>query len=825
MLASTLPERIYGLAVADGRRTVRPNESIRLRFVAHNASAAATPPARAIFSVPPGWTALDPLEAELPPIPAAGEHTIELRARAGAADDGSAAPFQVALVLPEGTLGSNVVRVAVRGRPRFDGPRSTLRIEPGDAPDRIAALVDAVNEGDAIARGVRILVPPPPGFEVDGHAGAHAAGDVAPGAAVACRVAFRARLPAAASVRIDDARIVYDDGSDRLTTATPFVLAPALAPPAVTLVRVATRLEIAIGLANDGCLPALDVATRIVLPAGWRALRGSATIDGAPIGPTVRGDDLLVTVPFVPAREGVELRLVACAHAPRASGSVRVVCGEHEVGACIPGPLRRSLQLEAGAETGWIAPGATLAIHAVLWNDGETDESIALQAAGVHAATVDLRAGRRGSASFAIAAPSDAGPGDDITIAVSAFAADGERLAARDLHLRVGEPNATLDDEPPAVPGPSVGIAARWETAPAGAPGAPLDVRLQLCFDAPVGDCRIRPRTTAARYVAGSTRIGGHVVVDGAGGPPLWSADGLHLFDIPAGNEVAIAWSLIADGSGDVTLTAAVDADETHLESLGPRVAVEAPAPFVRRPDGLPFHLAAATVPSPPLASNVTLRAPPRIAFGLRLDVARRATVVRMLRAMRGTGIVAHLPLIAALFPDTIACDNPLLADALALAGECVRSTYERLFVKLRIPGYDVGPYDLEDAAQRSSLVALFDGVVGAATGARPPACDLRIELEPATLSDARDRLGRAPLGGIDAVAAAALLLPRDGTDPGAGALGRYATLLTRELEAARSLAHDAFAAYLTMHVIDALDRAREDAIAALEPAASPDLW
>jgi len=48
---------------------------------------------------------------------------------------------------------------------------------------------------------------------------------------------------------------------------------------------------------------------------------------------------------------------------------------------------------------------------------------------------------------------------------------------------------------------------------------------------------------------------------------------------------------------------------------------------------------------------------------------------------------------------------------------------------------------------------------------------------------------------------------------------------LALELEAARSLAHDAFAAYLTMHVIDALDRAREDALAALEPAASPDLW
>jgi hypothetical protein len=97
----------------------------------------------------------------------------------------------------------------------------------------------------------------------------------------------------------------------------------------------------------------------------------------------------------------------------------------------------------------------------------------------------------------------------------------------------------------------------------------------------------------------------------------------------------------------------------------------------------------------------------------------------------------------------------------------------------------------------------------------------LRVEIAPALLHDARVRLERAPLGGIDGVATVALLMPRSGSGTASAALGAYATLLADELEAARALAHDAFTAYLTMHRIDALDAARERAVAALEPLAS----
>ncbi len=349
-------------------------------------------------------------------------------------------------------------------------------------------------------------------------------------------------------------------------------------------------------------------------------------------------------------------------------------------------------------------------------------------------------------------------------------------------------------------------------------------MRLRCRFDADVTDCTIHPTVAAARYDAGSTRVNGHAVVDGPGGPPLLAATGLVLHAIAAGREITIVWSVVADGSAEVHLDAVVEADGTRLETSGPRVQIAALASFSQRPDTLPFHLDASLLVEPSASVEVPPPAatPERgaIRFGLRLDAARRTTILRMLRGTHG-GIVAHLPLLAALFPDTIDGADAQLNDVLALAGESTRSIYERLFVKLRIPGYDVGPYDLEDAPTRAALVALLDGAVTATTVQLRAAADLEVTLDRATLLDTRTRLADAPLGGVDAVAAVALLLPRTGSEPAAQALGAYAVLIAHELEAARSLAHDAFAVYLSMHAVDALERARADAIRALAPAGS----
>ena len=131
---SLLPERIFGLSAVDGRRTVRPGEVIAFRFRAKNGSEVATPPALLVLVLPPGWSPLDPLEAEIPSVAPGAEHTVAFRARPDVADATTAhSPIQAALHLDRLVLGSNVVHMRVFGHPRLNGPASGVRIEAGDA--------------------------------------------------------------------------------------------------------------------------------------------------------------------------------------------------------------------------------------------------------------------------------------------------------------------------------------------------------------------------------------------------------------------------------------------------------------------------------------------------------------------------------------------------------------------------------------------------------------------------------------------------------------------------------------------------------------------
>jgi hypothetical protein len=790
MPGTALPERIYGLTVADGRRSVRPGEEIRLRFRAR-ATRAAAPAVRATIAIPTGWTALDPVEGELLPCDG-GEHGIELRARAETADEGEAGAFQVALALPDGMLGSNVVRIAVRGRPRFEPPGSVVRVEPGPDPGIVRAVATFANTGDAVARSARVIVPAPAGFSA--LAAPEWMGDIVPGASYEHAVCFQATAPAADTVTIAGTCISFSGGTAVLAPSAPFPLVPTLLPPGVTVARSATRLDVTVRIENAGLAPACDVPVRIAFPPGWRALTGATTIDGAPAAATVRGGAFTVAVPFVAARGGaVLLRAFAATRAPRDGGDVTVTCGEHEIHAPAGPPLRRSAQLDARV--------AGAAVRVVAWNDGETDEALALHAGDEIVGRLQLRAGRSATTIF----PLPAWQGDaDATVAVHAMGADGAALGSCTFVLRPLAPDMAEPAQPtPAAAAPVAALALEWSAPPQAEPGVPFDVQLRCRFTAPVADVAIRPRFAAARYVAGSTRVNGHIVVDGDA-PPLLRAAGLRCYDVAAGGTVEVRWSLLPDGSGDVVPAARVDADGSEHESDGPVVAVAAPAPFACRPEGLPFHLDAAV-----------LAPATGIVFAVRLDAQRRAALARMLRALRGSGIAAHVPLVAALFPDTAGSDDPALAHALAVAGRAIRMTYERLFVKLRIPGYDVAPHDLEDAAARSAVLDLFD-VAARATPVAGAAPALGVAIDRARARDVRERLAHAPLGGLDAIAAAAALLPRAGTDPAAGALAAYVALLADELDAARSLGQDAFAAFLAMHANPALDRACAAAVAAL---------
>jgi len=83
---SLLPERIFGLSAVDGRRAVRPGEVINFHFRAKNGNQVATPPALLVLVLPPGWSPLDKLEAEIPSVAPGAEHSVGFRARPDVAD-------------------------------------------------------------------------------------------------------------------------------------------------------------------------------------------------------------------------------------------------------------------------------------------------------------------------------------------------------------------------------------------------------------------------------------------------------------------------------------------------------------------------------------------------------------------------------------------------------------------------------------------------------------------------------------------------------------------------------------------------------------------
>jgi hypothetical protein len=900
-----LPERIFGLAVVDGRRTVRPGAVVRFRFRARNASELATPPAKVSFALPHGWGALDPLEAEIPPVRPGGEHVVWFTARPEIADDTTAlSRFQAVLHLDDLVLGSNVVHVRVTGSARFNAPASAVRIEPA-AGTRLRVAIDVTNEGDAAAHNVRIVAPPPPGFRADPAATVATTPELAPGMAFAFAYEMEPVAPASPIVRIDDAFVTFDTGRAALSTGAAHVLAPALLVPEVASTRAATRLDTLIRIANDGWVPARDVRVVVELPAGWRILRGTMLADGAPAA--IRRDPgaengVTIALPFVPARGSVAVSVVSSASRPRTDGAIVVRCGAHTVEAPIPEPANRALRLEARPESPFAVPGATIPIAVDAFNNGETVEQLTIELDGEPVWRGEIKPGASAAFVARYVTPGDVRDTDIATLHVTARGADDEALATATIEVRVVDrPWLAIDEVmvegsdahvivrnvgattardvridgdadvriaallPGEIASITLGVGATrsagvtsaggtvvpigWDVqpetiaveadlavVPAIRAGQRLDIRLRCVAAGTLETLRVRPRPhSGAVYVAGSTSVNGYAIVDGVDGPPLLLGDGLALYDIPPGTVAEIAWSLLPRTPGDLIVAVDLEANGSPVELAEAHVRISDAVPFGARPNALPFHIDAATV-ADPAAAPVMLDPPATIPAAVErartpvaaapagagtfvlqhaLDDARVDAIRRVLRGSRGPGLVGHLPAFAVLLPTGIGAD-PAVNAALATATEAIRGVYERLFVKLRIPGYDVSPFDLEDNAARRELVGFLRSA--AAGTAMPPygSAELRVTVTSSALAAARDALADAPLGGPVTLAAIASLLPRGGDGPLA-AIGAYVDVLAVELAATRTLAAGAFTSYVTTHGSASLDTARDAALVALD--------
>jgi hypothetical protein len=210
-------------------------------------------------------------------------------------------------------------------------------------------------------------------------------------------------------------------------------------------------------------------------------------------------------------------------------------------------------------------------------------------------------------------------------------------------------------------------------------------------------------------------------------------------------------------------------------------------------------------------------RPEPRVAFSMRLDGARVDDISRLLHAARGRGLVAHLFALRFFFPDAVDVHDASASEALCAVHLAVRDVFDRLFVKLRIPGFDVTADDLDDPSLRGALIALFERLLDVAPD------HIVFEESPAALD--RDGVRRmlaafadAPYGAPAVLRALVALLPaRCDDDPAlATLLRRHANMLDDVLSRYEGLPLELFDDALAHRTDAALDDARDSVLAVL---------
>ncbi len=823
---------------------MRAGEVVELTFRTRNHGAAPSPPGVVTFRLGDGLTPLDALEVPVEPAAAGDDVVARMRVRApSTCEDRTAVTVRAELAAGEDAFRTNAVRVLVRSRPRLDGAASGTFVDALDG-DRVRVRGVVVNEGDGPAGDVHVCVPVPDGCARDDGPDPATARlpRLAPGQRY--EVAFDARMVRAEhEVRCDAAEVRSAGGRCvRLPVRSAVRLDAQLAAPAVAVDAGRRRVDVTITVRNDGWAQARDVRVDIAFPPALRLLDGSAHVDGVPcmaaatrktIATAVgrlerRRGGVSVVLAAVPARGAAVLALALAAPAAGADGAVTARAGERET--CVPVATRRTgdVRLTIVGVPHPAAPGGIVAVEAEIVNEGDAGAMLTvgrIDAGGVMQDETQHFVPPCSLVRVAVpvAIASDALDGALLELAVAARDEHGERARASAV-LRVRHPVLPYEEEP--FDDPAARIDAVLHAPARVCADAAFDVRLEL--DAPAALERVvvrAPVPSGTRYAGGSCRIDGRALLDRsphAGdecGFPL-AGPGIALGELAQGARVVVTWQLLApqtDGfPREIAIRAETDIDGEPRDAGSCTVVVEPRAAFAAVPRETPFRLAGcALAPLPPAhagdgASPATVDAPepePRAApvhddphpcpqaRTLRFDARRVEAVRRLHRALRGPGLVAHLFALRLFCPDAQQDDPP--GDAVGALRAALDDVYDRVYVKLRIPGFDVSADDLDDARLRDAVDALFER-----SGEPPPYAAGASCGSPAVL--------RALLRLLDAPCA---------SDERAGdAIAAHARALSGVLERYEGLPLELFDDALARRCDGALDAARAVLLDALAP-------
>ena len=215
-------------------------------------------------------------------------------------------------------------------------------------------------------------------------------------------------------------------------------------------------------------------------------------------------------------------------------------------------------------------------------------------------------------------------------------------------------------------------------------------------------DLTIALHASGGFYQPGTTRLDGANVIDPGGSSPLWSRDGIRIDGLRPGSDVNLEFSTVADSGSAMRVLARLvcDGRETLLESpvipLDERAGT-ASFPFtvhdlVTRRNGQP------ALDLPPLGSS-TMPAP-RVCRSQ--SAAFELPAASYLASL--DGLMRHLWALGALCADS--SDDAAMEGHLGVTRIALRSVFDRLAIKLRMPHYPVRADDVLDPAADDALEA-----------------------------------------------------------------------------------------------------------------------
>jgi hypothetical protein len=571
--------------------------------------------------------------------------------------------------------------------------------------------------------------------------------------------------------------------------------------------------------------------------SGARRGFGGRSNCGDPVFARVeRSGGVHVVVVPVPARSTVRIAAPATFAGGFPGGTIVAGVGSHEVAVPFVPDLARDVRVRLLETPRAVAPGGEVRVLAEVVNAGDVVEELFFCIAGA-GIVVEREASSRAVAPgvvavIELAVRAQENPLDGEPLRLDLVLCDTERerararfiVAVRDRHEPCRDDATACDADPmPAIVHSALRGPEDVST------GVPFTTHVDIDVEDAVETLVVRVQdVTGASYVPGSTLLDGRSLVDRAGASPL-AGDGLALRSVPAGSRVTAAWTLVAgpticDEALIVNAALNVDGEERACAPIA--VDVRSRDAFAAQPAGFAYHVDALvvekdppeveTVPdeceapasdTPPAATPLFVPTPPFVAlvpapdvvaeqpveasskfgasgsdaftFGLRIDGDQLDDVARLLNGATGDGLVPHLFALRALFPDDESSNDPVLASALDRVRCALHDVLDRLFVKLRIPGFAVAADDVDDLELRVAMTGLFERLLTARPGA-----DCR---DGATVRITRDRVAeltagieRAPYGAPAVLRALVAFLPTrcQGDPTSSAALARYACAL-----------------------------------------------